>query len=111
MSPQILDTLEQTLKTSLGLTIIGALILFVVVTTSNINRSYSQVSQEELNRFLENCTEFDYLVNKTNIKIIDILISKTLKKPCIDDINQLLEKDFTIKGTLQDKFIILEKIK
>jgi hypothetical protein len=87
--------------------IIGTLLLVVVV-----NESYSQYSQEDLKKYRDNCTQFDYLANLTNIKIVSMLIGdKYIKEPCIDRIDQFLEQGFTIKGTLQDKFIILEKTK
>ncbi|MGI9009633.1 MAG: hypothetical protein ACR2F1_00395 [Nitrososphaeraceae archaeon] len=107
--------MKQTLKLLLEFTIIGTLILFVVATTTNINKSYSQSSQsEELKKrteALHNCVAENYLVNQTNIKIIDVFLVETINEVCIDDVNQLLEKDYTIKGTLLDKYIILEKIK
>ena len=89
--------------------IIGTLLLAVVVVN---NESYSQYTQEDLKQYTDNCTQFDYLANLTNIKIVNMLIStKYIKEPCIDRIDQFLEQGFTIKGILQDKFIILEKIK
>ena len=93
--------------------ILFVLPLYVVAIISNIDKSYSQISEEveKLSESFNNCITDYYLVNQTNIKIINIFLTDIHTNACIDDINQLLEKDYTIKGTLQDKFIILEKIK
>ena len=88
---------------------IGTLLLVVVV-----NESYSQVSKEveRISNFFNECVAEDYLANQTNLKIISVLLKEGLEQvPCIDDVNQYLETGFTIKGTLMDRYIILEKIK
>ena len=63
---------------------------------------------------MTSCAESDYFANQTNIKILEVIEGQkylSLNSYCIDHINKFLDKEFTIKGILQDRYIILEKIK
>jgi hypothetical protein len=93
--------------------LLSLFVVAIITTNSNIDKSYSQNFEavEKLSELYNTCATEYYLVNQTNVKIINIFLTDTSTNVCVNDINQLLEKDFTIKGTLLDRYIILEKIK
>jgi hypothetical protein len=51
--------------------------------------------------------------NSTNLKIIDIILPATgsFNPLCMLTVNDLLNTNYTIKGTFQDRYILLEKLK
>lgn len=91
--------------------LILSLLIIAIPCTINISYSQNDDALKMLAEGFNDCIAENYLVNQTNIKIIDILLIDTINNVCVDDVNQLLEKNYTIKGTLLDKYIILEKIK
>lgn len=65
-----------------------------------------QEQEQELKTPLEECK---LLHDGSNIKIIDMMyLENTLNNVCMIEIDELLNNSYTIKGTLKDRYIILE---
>lgn len=65
-----------------------------------------EAREQELKTPLEECK---LLHDGSNIKIIDMMyLENTLNNVCMIEIDELLNNSYTIKGTLKDRYIILE---
>lgn len=92
--------------------IVKNILLFTVISLFlfiAVNKAYSQ--EESSNNNIEiTCDKSKYLIDLPNIKIIDLIIGNSiLNDYCFYNIDNLIYQGFTIKGILQDRFIILEK--
>lgn len=77
--------------------------------TYDYTTDYDEQQQQEGQELKTPLEECKLLHDGSNIKIIDMMyLENTLNNVCMIEIDELLNNSYTIKGTLKDRYIILE---